>query len=109
MMKAVFGPAGAEVEHTGEYPGWKPSLKSPVLKTMLRVYEKLYGKTPEQKVIHAGLECGLLGGTYPELDMISLGPTIRNPHSPDEMVNIGSVKLFYEFLAETLGEIPLNS
>lgn len=106
MMRAVFEMAGAEVEQTGEYPGWKPNVDSPILKTMKEVYEKLYGKIPEQKVIHAGLECGILGGTYPKLDMISFGPTIRNPHSPDEMVNITTVKLFYDYLVETLRHVP---
>ncbi|TVR39510.1 MAG: aminoacyl-histidine dipeptidase [Bacteroidia bacterium] len=106
MMRAVFELAGAEVEQTGEYPGWKPNVDSPILKTMKEVYQKLYGKIPEQKVIHAGLECGILGGTYPKLDMISFGPTIRNPHSPDEMVNVATVKLFYDYLVETLKHVP---
>ncbi len=106
MMRVVFEMAGARVEQSGEYPGWKPNVDSPILKTMSDVYEKLYGKTPRQKVIHAGLECGILGGTFPHLDMISFGPTIRNPHSPDEMVNISTVKLFYDFLLETLKHVP---
>ncbi len=106
MMRAVFEMSGATVEQTGEYPGWKPDVNSPILKTMKEVYQKLHGKTPAQKVIHAGLECGLLGGTYPGLDMISFGPTIRNPHSPDEMVNIKTVKMFYDFLIETLKNVP---
>ncbi len=108
MMRAVFEMAGAEVIQSGEYPGWKPDVDSPILKTMSEVYNKMYGKTPEQKVIHAGLECGILGGKYPHLDMISFGPTIRNPHSPDEMVNTTTVKLFYDFLLETLANIPSN-
>jgi len=102
----VFEMAGARVEQTGEYPGWKPNVNSPILKTMTKVYEQLHDKTPQQKVIHAGLECGILGGTFPHLDMISFGPTIRNPHSPDEMVEINTVKLFYGFLVETLKHIP---
>lgn len=106
MMRTVFELAGAKVEHAGAYPGWKPNVDSPILKTMREVYAGKYGKTPEQKVIHAGLECGLLGGVYPNLDMISFGPTIRNPHSPDEMVNIPSVNLFWEFLVETLRNAP---
>ncbi len=106
MMRIVFEMAGAEVEQTGEYPGWKPNIHSPILKTMKQVYHELYGKTPEQKVIHAGLECGIIGATYPNMDLISFGPTIRNPHSPDEMVNIKTVKLFYEFLVETLKNAP---
>jgi dipeptidase D len=106
MMRTVFELAGAKVEHAGAYPGWKPNVHSPILKTMREVYADKFGKTPDQKVIHAGLECGLLGGVYPNLDMISFGPTIRNPHSPDEMVNIPSVKLFWEFLLETLKNAP---
>ncbi len=106
MLRAVFEQAGAEVAHEGAYPGWKPNVESPILKTMKEVYRNKYGKTPEQKVIHAGLECGLLGGVYPNLDMISFGPTIRNPHSPDEKVKIGTVAKFYTFLTETLRSIP---
>jgi len=106
MMRAVFEMAQAEVEHTGSYPGWKPNLHSPILQTMKDVYNKRFGKIPEVKVIHAGLECGLIGGVYPNLDMISLGPTIRNPHSPDEKVNIKTVGLFWEFLVETLKNAP---
>ena len=106
MIRAVFEQAGAEVKHEGSYPGWKPDVDSPILKTMKQVYQKKYGKIPDQKVIHAGLECGLLGGVYPNLDMISFGPTIRNPHSPDEKVKIDTVSKFYDFLTETLKNIP---
>ena len=106
MFRAVFEPAGAEIIFDGEYPGWKPNMESPILKTMQGVYEKKFGKIPEIKAIHAGLECGLLGGVYPNLDMISFGPTIRFPHSPDEKVNIETVKKFWEFLIATLEEIP---
>ncbi|TVQ87680.1 MAG: aminoacyl-histidine dipeptidase [Bacteroidetes bacterium] len=108
MMRAVFEMAQAEVEHTGSYPGWKPDLHSPILQTMKDVYNKKFGKIPEVKVIHAGLECGLIGGVYPNLDMISFGPTIRNPHSPDEKVNIKTVGLFWEFLVETLKDAPVK-
>lgn len=93
-------------EHSGDYPGWKPDLDSDILKTMKSVYERDFGKVPEVKIIHAGLECGILGAKYPNWDMISFGPTIRNPHSPDEMVNIETVKRFWMFLLETLKEIP---
>ncbi len=109
MMRIVFEMAGAEVEQVGEYPGWKPDVNSPILTTMKDVYHQLFGKTPEHKVIHAGLECGIIGSVYPGLDMISFGPTIRNPHSPDEMVNIKTVKLFYDFLVETIKNIPLKN
>lgn len=105
-MSAVFEIAGAEIDLTGGYPGWKPNPSSPILKVMQDVYKKKYGKTPEVKAIHAGLECGLLGGVYPNWDMISFGPTIRSPHSPDERVNIETVNKFWSFLVEVLKEVP---
>ncbi|MCW0483309.1 aminoacyl-histidine dipeptidase [Gaoshiqia sediminis] len=105
-IEAVFTLAGAQVKMTGAYPGWKPNMDSPILKTMQSVYHEKYGKVPEIKAIHAGLECGILGGTYPHWDMISFGPTIRFPHSPDEKVNIATVGKFWNFLVETLKNIP---
>ncbi|MDD4107568.1 MAG: aminoacyl-histidine dipeptidase [Prolixibacteraceae bacterium] len=105
-IKALFEMAGAEVSFSGEYPGWKPDPDSPILKTMKEVYKQKFGIVPKVKAIHAGLECGILGGKYPEWDMISFGPTIRFPHSPDEKVNIESVKKFWEFLIATLENIP---
>lgn len=107
-IAAVFHLIGAKVTLSGSYPGWNPNLNSPILKTMREVYNKKYGKIPEIKAIHAGLECGLLGGVYPNLDMISFGPTIRYPHSPDEKVNIESVGKFYDFLCETLKSVPVK-
>ena len=88
---------------------WKPNMKSAILKTMQDVYQKLYGKIPEIKAIHAGLECGLLGGVYPNWDMISFGPTIRYPHSPDEKVLIATVDKFWKFLVETLKAVPVKA
>jgi dipeptidase D len=108
MMQSVFELAGAEVIFDGQYPGWKPNPASPILKAMQDIYQKKYGKIPEIKAIHAGLECGLLGGVYPHWDMISFGPTIRYPHSPDEKVNIKTVQLFWDFLVATLKEIPVK-
>lgn len=105
-LHAIFEPAGGEIEHSSEYPGWKPNLDSPILATMKEVYQQKYGRVPEVKAIHAGLECGLLGGTYPNMDMISFGPTINNPHSPDEEVNIETVQKFWDFLVETLKNVP---
>jgi dipeptidase D len=104
----LFELAGAEAEQSGSYPGWKPNPDSPILSTMKEVYNSMYGKVPEVKVIHAGLECGIIGNAYPGLDMISFGPTIRNPHSPDEMVDINTVGKFWDFLIETLKNIPLK-
>jgi dipeptidase D len=105
-IDAVFNLAGGKVEFSGAYPGWKPNLNSPILKTMQTVYNEKFGKIPEIKAIHAGLECGILGGNYPHWDMISFGPTIRHPHSPDEKVNIPTVQKFWDFLVATLENIP---
>jgi dipeptidase D len=105
-MRALFEMAGAKVEFKGSYPGWKPNMDSDILKVMKKVYEKKYKKVPEVKAIHAGLECGLIGGVYPKLDMISFGPTIRHPHSPDEKVHIPSVVKFWDYMTETLKNVP---
>ncbi len=106
MIESAFSLAGAKVEFSGAYPGWKPNLDSPILKKMVNVYETNYGKTPKIMIIHAGLECGILGTHYPQMDMISFGPTIRFPHSPDEKVNIETVQKFWDYLQKTLAEIP---
>jgi dipeptidase D len=108
IMESVFTLAGAEISFDGAYPGWKPDMNSEILSVMKSVYEKLYGNIPAVKAIHAGLECGLIGGVYPDLDMISFGPTIRNPHSPDEKVHIESVQKFWDFLVDTLRNIPVK-
>jgi dipeptidase D len=105
-LKSVMELAGAKVTLSGSYPGWKPDVDSPILATMKKVYERDFGKVPEVKVIHAGLECGIIGDACPGLDMISFGPTIRFPHSPDERVHIESVKKFWDFLVRTLEEVP---
>jgi len=107
-MFDVFTEAGAVAENSGDYPGWKPNVDSPILQAMKDVYDKNWGKVPAVKVIHAGLECGILGSAYPKWDMISFGPTIRNPHSPDEMVNVPTVGMFWNYLVETLKNIPVK-
>lgn len=107
-IAAIFEIAGANVELTGGYPGWKPNPDSPILNVMQNVYKNKYGKTPEIKAIHAGLECGLLGGVYPNWDMISFGPTIRSPHSPDEKVNIATVQKFWDYLVDVLKNVPVK-
>jgi len=104
-VKSVFELAGAEVKTGDGYPGWKPNLDSPILHFAKDVYKKLYGKEPEIKAIHAGLECGILGDKEPGLDMISFGPTITGAHSPDEKVNIETVDKFYTLLKGILKEI----
>ena len=105
MVESVFTLAGAKVEFSGSYSGWNPNLDSKILKAMSETYEQLYGEKPAVKVIHAGLECGILGAIEPGLDMVSYGPTIRHPHSPDEKVNIPSVAKFWDFTVATLANI----
>ena len=90
--------AGANVKYTDGYPGWKPNLDSEILKVTKDIFTEYYKKEPEVKAIHAGLECGIIGEKYPGMDMISFGPTITGPHSPDERVHIPSVKNFYNCL-----------
>lgn len=105
IIQSAFALAGAETEFTGSYPGWKPNLHSHILEVMKGVYQKEFGNTPRIITIHAGLECGIIGRNYPGMDMISFGPTIEHPHSPDERVNIATVQKFYHFLLATLKEL----
>ena len=102
IIHSVFAMAGADVEFSGSYPGWKPNLNSRILSVMQEVYKKDFGADPRIIIIHAGLECGIIGRNYPGMDMISFGPTIKHPHSPDERVEIASVQKFYDFLLATL-------
>ncbi len=99
---------GCSVEHTGAYPGWAPDPHSKILALMENKYTALFGARPKVMAIHAGLECGIIGERYHGLDMISFGPTIKHPHSPDEKVNIASVQKFWKFLLEILKDIPEN-
>lgn len=108
-MTAIAELAGGRIALEGGYPGWKPNMESPILKTMQQVYHSKYGKEPQIMAIHAGLECGLFGLSYPNWDMISFGPTISGPHSPDEKVHIESVGKFWDFLVETLRNIPVQN
>ncbi|MFI3316362.1 MAG: aminoacyl-histidine dipeptidase [Rikenellaceae bacterium] len=105
-IESVFELADADVETSGEYDGWNPNMDSPILKTMVESYKDLYNKEPKVTAIHAGLECGIISTNYPNLDMISFGPTIRFPHSPDEKVEIESVAKFYDFLRHTIINAP---
>jgi dipeptidase D len=106
MFSSIMELAGGNIDFDGEYQGWKPDMNSVILKSSQEVYNKLFGKIPEIKAIHAGLECGILGGIYPNWDMISFGPTIRFPHSPDEKVNIETVGKFWDFLVGILEDAP---
>lgn len=101
-MESVFALAGAKVEYGSSYGGWQPNIKSEILGVMQRVYEQKFGRTPNVKVMHAGLECGIIQTLYPDMDMISFGPDLQYPHSPDERVSISSVQKVWTFLTETL-------
>jgi dipeptidase D len=93
-------------EASGAYPGWTPNLDSAALHLLQQTYQTLYGQAPAVKVIHAGLECGLIGRAYPQLAMVSFGPTIRGAHSPDERVEIASVAQFWQLLTACLAAVP---
>ncbi|MDR0348126.1 MAG: aminoacyl-histidine dipeptidase [Tannerella sp.] len=104
-LESIFSIAGAKIEEEGAYGGWQPNINSPVLNKMQDVYSQLYGKKPSIKVIHAGLECGIIQEAYPDMDMISFGPDIIFPHSPDEAVKIDSVQKVWDFLVAALEAI----
>lgn len=105
MIESCFVLAGAKVEFTGSYPGWKPNLNSRILGVMQETYKEQFAADARIITIHAGLECGIIGRNYPGMDMISFGPTIRHPHSPDEKVNIKTVEMFYQLLLATLKKL----
>jgi dipeptidase D len=105
MVETVFSSAGAEVLHSDGYPGWAPNPDSKVLKTVVASYNKLFGVKPVVRSIHAGLECGLFLEKYPELDMVSFGPTIYGAHSPDERLNIETTQKFWNHLVDVLENI----
>ncbi len=109
MIESIFDMAHAKTVHDSDYPGWKSDFNSSLLNVMKKTYKGLYGKKPEVKVIHAGLECGIISDIYPGIEMVSFGPTILHPHSPDEKVNIPSVEKFWKYLVETLKEITTIS
>ena len=107
-FESVFALAGIETSFAGGYSGWAPNPDSAILATMKKVYNDLYGKKPAVMAIHAGLECGILSGAYPHWDMVSCGPTLMSPHSPDERANIPSVAKCWEFLQAVLANIPVK-
>ncbi|MCS3423139.1 dipeptidase D [Rahnella sp. BIGb0603] len=106
MLNSLSELAGAKSLAKGSYPGWKPEPSSPVMTLVRETYETLFSKTPNIMVIHAGLECGLFKKPYPDMDMVSIGPTITGPHSPDEQVEIASVELYWKLLTALLKAIP---
>ncbi|GBU08109.1 aminoacyl-histidine dipeptidase [Bacteroidales bacterium] len=105
-LESVFALAGAKVEFGNAYPGWDPQADSSILSLMQDVYTKKFQRDPKVLVMHAGLECGIILSSHPDLDCISFGPTICFPHSPDEKVEIASVSIFWDYLLEVLAKIP---
>ena len=108
MVTSVFELAGAEISYGDGYPGWKPDVNSDVLKVFKSTFTKMYGKEPEVTAIHAGLECGIIKEKYPDMDMISFGPTMFGVHSPDEKLQISTVPEFYNQLVNVLKNIPVK-
>ncbi len=106
MLTSLAELAGAKMEFSGAYPGWEPDTDSEIMAIFRDVYEDLYGRKPKIMVIHAGLECGLFKEPYPGMDMISFGPTIKSPHSPDEKVKIDSVQLVWQQMLALLAAAP---
>ncbi len=105
MLAAISQLSGARITQPEGYPGWKPNLESQLLKTLKKVYKRKFRKEPEVGAVHAGLECGIIGEKFPGMDMISFGPTIEHPHSPEERVQISSVDKFWKFLTAVLAEL----
>ena len=106
MVASVFHLAGARIEHSDGYPGWKPNPDSKIVAVTEASYKKLFNTDPAVLAIHAGLECGLIGDKYPDMDMVSFGPTIKGAHSPDERINIETVMKFWELTIDVLKNIP---
>ena len=107
MIKDILTKNGYNVVFEGGYPGWEPDVKASINQVMKDIYTKNFGVEPHITACHAGLECGLIKEKYPDTDMISFGPNIRGPHSPDEKVQISSVQKFWILLKDTLANIPV--
>lgn len=107
-LRSTFELIGCEVTQSGSYPGWTPNVNSPILDVLKDIYEKQNGTTPDVVACHAGLECGILGTNYPDMDMISFGPTIKGAHSPDERASIKSAQKYWKFVLEILENIPVK-
>lgn len=105
-LRATFELSGCDVEFSGDYPGWTPNMESSILKVMRNLYKKLNNEEPHVAACHAGLECGILGTNYPDMEMISFGPNIKGAHSPDERAQISSAQKYWNFVLEILKEIP---
>lgn len=105
-LESIFSMAGMRVELDGAYPAWQPNPKSEIVALMRNVYRELFGTENKVQVIHAGLECGVIGAKYPQMDMVSFGPTMRSPHTPNERCHIPSVEKYWQFVLATLEQTP---
>ena len=105
-IRALLELTKSQIEISGDYPGWQPEPNSTIVALMSHLYEEMFDEKANVAACHAGLECGLLGANYPDMQLISFGPNIRGAHSPDEKVQISSVQKFWKFLLETLKRIP---
>jgi dipeptidase D len=105
-IRSTFELADFKVNISGDYPGWEPNTRTEILAVLKNTYENMFGAAPNIQACHAGLECGILGRNYPDMEMISFGPTIKGAHSPDEKVNISSTQKFWAYLKEILKNIP---
>lgn len=105
-LESAFSMAGMRVEFDGNYPAWQPNPQSEIVKLMEGVYRELFGVDNKVQVVHAGLECGVIGALYPDMDMVSFGPTIRSPHTPNERCLIASVERYWRFVLTTLERTP---
>lgn len=108
-LRAAFELAGCEVTFSGSYPGWAPNVNSEILNVLVNLYEKRHGEKPRVVACHAGLECGIIGKNYPDMDMISFGPTIHGAHSPDERASISSARKYWDFVLDILKNIPAKA
>lgn len=109
QLKSAFESNGLKTEFGGSYPGWKPKPDAEIIHLMTALYETNFGEKPMVVACHAGLECGIIGANYPEMEMVSFGPTIKGAHSPDERANIASVQKFWKFTQDILKNIPLKN
>ena len=109
MQEACFSMAGMKVEYGGQYGAWQPNFDSPITATMVKVHKALFNEDAKVQVCHAGLECSIIGSVYPHMDLVSFGPTLRSPHTPNERCHIPSVAKFWTFLKALLKEIPVKA
>jgi dipeptidase D len=101
-INAIAMLAGAKISEAASYPGWKPDLQSEILALSKKIFRDMFKTEPKIEAIHAGLECGIIGEKFPGMDMISIGPTLKNPHSPEEQLHISTVEKFYRYLLKIL-------